>query len=178
MNTLVGSPASVDQQVVLLGRQLDRPVGHPHLARADVDRDRSRPHDPRAPAQLGAPQHRRDPGPQLRIGERLAHDVVAAALEHPDPLQPVGVAAHDDQRRVGIGPAGEPLARADRVDELERPAVDVDEDQVRMGRAQQRERLRPVGRGQHPVAVGGEVVGEERARGVVLLGQQDGRSGH
>ena len=44
-------------------------------------------------------------------------------------------------------------------------------------RAQQRDRLRAVGRDQHPVAVGGQVVGEERARGVVLLGQQDGRIG-
>ena len=148
-----------DQQVVLLRRQLDRAVGHPHPPRADIDRDRTRAHDPRAPAQLGAPQHRRDPGPQFRVGERLPNDVVAASLEYPDPLQPVGVAAQHNQRRVGIGAAGEPLAGADRVDELERLSVDVDQDQVRVSRAQQRERLRTVGRGQHPVAVGGEVVG-------------------
>ena len=63
-----------------------------------------------------------DPGAQLRVGERLLDDVVAAALEHPDPLQPVGVAAQHDQRRVRIGAAGDPLAGADRVEQLERLA--------------------------------------------------------
>ena len=111
-----------DEQVVLLGRQLDRTVEHPHLARADVDRDRPCAHDPRRPPHLRAPQHRGDPGAQLRVGERLADDVVAAALEHPDPLQPVRVAAQHDQRRVRIDPAGEPLAGADRVEQLERLA--------------------------------------------------------
>ena len=160
-----------DQQVVLLGRQLDRPVGT-RAPRASARRSRSGPPAGSAPPRRisRAPQHRGDPGAQLRVGKRLLDEVVAAALEHPDPLQPVGVAAQHDQRRVGVGPAGGPLAGADRVEQLERLAVDVDEDQVRLRGAQQRERLRPVGRDQHPVAVGGEVVGEERARGVVLLG--------
>jgi hypothetical protein len=87
------------------------------------------------------------------------------------------VAAQHDQRNVGIDPCGESLAGADRVDELERLAVDVNQDQVRRRRAQQCERLGAVGCGQHAVAVGGQVVGQERARGVVFLGQQDGRSG-
>ena len=130
----------------------------------------------RAP-QLRAPEHRGDAGAQLRVGERLLDDVVAATIEHPNPLQPVGVAAQHDQRRVRVRPASGSLAGADRVDKREGLAVDVDEDQVGVRSAQQRERLRPVGRDQHPVAVSGEVGGEERARGVVLLGDQDGRSG-
>ncbi len=83
-----------------------------------------------APRRPRAAQHRRDPGAQLRVGERLLYDVVRAAVEQPDALQAVGVAAERDHRRVGIGAAGEPFAGAKRVDQRKRVAVDVDEHQV------------------------------------------------
>ena len=107
-------------------------VEHAHLARADVDHDRARPQDPGTAPRRRAAQHRRDPGAQLRVGERLADDVVAAAVEHPDPLQPIRVAAEHDQRDLRIDAAGETLAGADRVDQRKRLAIDVDQDQVRV----------------------------------------------
>ena len=45
---------------------------------------------------------------------------------------------------------------------------------IRVRRAQQCGCLGAVGREQHPVAVSGQVVGEERARGVALLGEENG----
>src|SRR5207248_8873482 len=62
---------------------------------------------------------------------------------------------------------------ADRVEQLERLPVDVDHEQVRVLAFKQRQRLGPVGRAKHPVAVGRQVRVQEPAGGVLLLGQQD-----
>ena len=178
VNTLVGSPASVtSRSYSFADSSTGRSYTRTSRERTSID-DRARAQDPGRAAQRRAPQHRGDPGAQLRVGERLADDVVAAALEHPDPLQPVRVAAQHDQRDIRVDPAGETLAGADRVDQRERLAVDVDQDQVRdatcsAARAPSPGRARSApGSRQRP-----GWIGEERARSVVLLGDQDGRSG-
>jgi hypothetical protein len=61
-----------DEQLVLLVRQLDRPVEHPHLPRANVDHNRTGAHDPRAPPDLRAPEHRGD----QRLPVDVDHDQV------------------------------------------------------------------------------------------------------
>ena len=148
-----------DQQVVLLRRELDRPVEHTHLAGADVDHDRARAQHQRSAADLRAPQHRSDSGAQLGVRERLLDDVVSPALEHPDPVKPARVARQHDQRRVGIDLPGDPLAGAHRVEQLERAAVDVDDDQLGSLDGQQRQRLSAIARDKGAVAICRQVVG-------------------
>ena len=79
------------------------------------------------------------------------------------------------QRRVD--PGARRVGGADLADDAEARAVgqaDVEHREVRVARLDQRQRLaRGVGR-QQLAAVGGELVGEERARRRVVLGDQDG----
>ena len=60
----------------------------------------------------------------------MGQHVVAAAVEHPDPVKLIDPGREHDQRRVRVNAAGEPLATADRVDQIKRLAVQVDHDQV------------------------------------------------
>jgi hypothetical protein len=65
----------------------------------------------------------------------------------------------------------------DGVEQAQRVAVDVADDEVGLGARERLKRGRAVSGLQDAVAVGGEVVGEEGARGGVLLGEQDRAGG-
>ena len=56
--------------------------------------------------------------------------VVAATVEHPNPVKLIDPGREHDQRGVRVNPAGEPVATADRVDQSKRLAVHVDHDHV------------------------------------------------
>jgi hypothetical protein len=84
----------------------------------------------------------------------------------------VGPLAEHDHRRVRIQVAGEPVAGADGVEEIERLSVDV-RDQVGLVDGQQGDRLGAVRGRSDEVSVGGQVGREERPSGVVLVCEQD-----
>ena len=73
--------------------------------------------------------------------ERIGDDVVATALKHPDAVDVIEPLAGHDHRRVRIHVAGEPVAGADGVEEIERLTVDVRDDQVGLVDGQQGDRL-------------------------------------
>ena len=73
------------QQVVLLGRQLDRTAGDAHLARPHVDCHRACPQNRCGAARGRAAKQRADPGTQLRIRERLADYFGSRGRVRPDP---------------------------------------------------------------------------------------------
>ena len=97
-----------------------------------VDAQRPDPGDGRGVRLIRAAQQRADPPAQLRVGERLCDDVVAAAVEHPHPLELARAGGEHDHRRVRVDLAGESFAAADRVEQPERLAVDVGEHQLRV----------------------------------------------
>ena len=118
------------QQRELLGGQLDALLADLDLARQVVDDQRPGAADPRGRPLVGSAKQRADPSAQLRVGVRLAQHVVAAAVQHSNPVKLIDAGGQHDQRRVRVNAAGQPVALADRVDQIERLAVDVDDDPV------------------------------------------------
>ncbi len=87
-------------------------------------------------------------------------------------MQLVGVAGERDRGAVGRDGAPGRLAGAQRVEQAQGVAVDVDDDQVGVAVDELVERGVAVGDRLDLVAVGGEVVGEEEPGRVVGLGER------
>jgi hypothetical protein len=84
------------------------PSADAYLAGVHVDGHRPVAREPPpTPGRLRAPEQSRDPVAELRVGDRLPDHVIAAALEQPHPVQPVGAAAHDNHRDIRIGNPGD-----------------------------------------------------------------------
>ena len=163
----------VHEQRVLHRRQGDRRVADADVASGVVDAQRADPCDPGAVAGQAAAQDGADAPVQLEVAERLRDDVVGAAVEVADARELVGAAREHDQRHVGVDARRDALGVPHGVEQSERVAVDVADDEVRLAGLDGGERGVPVLGDEHVVAVGGEVVGEEGAGGGVLLGEQD-----
>ena len=167
------------QQRELLLRQ-ERPASRARAPRATSGSSSSVP-DAQQPAPAAgprAPQQRADPQPQLAVGERLRHEVVAPALE---PAHAIGLRRaprEHEQRQPRIEPRAGARRHRTRAQQLQTGAVrepDVHDRQVDRVVLEHPQRVaqRP-GRAQL-VAVGGQVVGEERAGRGVVLDDQDRR---
>ena len=111
------------------------------------------------------------------IAKRLGDDIVGAALQKPRALQLLGVAAEHDHRHVCRRTAPRIVAGAHCVEQRERVPVDVDEQKVDGNVAVLKlgDRRLLVSGWHDGVAVGGEVVGQERSDDLVGLGEQDPR---
>jgi hypothetical protein len=165
------------QQLVLLRGQLHAIAVDPHLARGEVDLELAQPQHPAALGALCAAEQGAQAGAQLGVAVRLGEHVVAAALQVAHTHELFGARGKDQQRRVRVDPARQSVRLAHRVDQRQRLAVDIGEHQLGLAGAQQRERLLLAVGLEHLEAVGRQVLGEERSRGGVLLGEQDGVSG-
>ena len=117
---------------------------------------------------------------QLGVAERLADVVVAPALEARRPIELTRAPADHDQRHRGVDAAGDAVGGAHAAHEVEARAVgqaEVDEGDVGELRLQQTQTLAGAVGDQQLVAVGGQVVGQERARRRVVLDDEDGGGG-
>ena len=124
------------------------------------------------------PQDGPDPGPQLRVVERLDDVVVGADLEPPDPIGVGAPAGEDDHRKQGIKTRGDAVGLTDLPQDVEPGGVrqgQVEEQQIglfvvthpqRVGRARRRHRVE---------AVRGEVIAEQLEGRLVVLTDDDGR---
>ena len=173
MNTRVGSRDQRPQELVFLRGKRDRLLADSHLAGSVIDAQRPDPAE-RAGSRLARPaQQRADPSAQLRVGERLGDHVIAAAVEHANARELVRARGQHDHRRVRVELADRRRAAAYRVEQPERLTVQVGEHELRPVRAQQRQRA-PAAIGQQDlVAVGRQLLGEEGARVLALLDDQD-----
>src|SRR5262245_19699890 len=82
---LPGLAGQCQQQVELLAGQFDGATVDGDLAAARVDPQPADHEGGLGPVRrTGTPQHRADPGVQMRCGERLDHVVVGARVEQPD----------------------------------------------------------------------------------------------
>ena len=138
-----------------------------------VDRQRADAAYPGARGLVCSAQERADPSAQLRVGERFGDHVVAAAIEHANARELVRARGQHDHRRLRVEVADRRLASAHRVEQPERLTVQVGEHELRPVRPQQRQRV-PLALGQQDlVAVGCQLLGEEGARALALLDDQD-----
>ena len=173
VNTRVGSRDQRPEELVFLRGQRDRPLADADLARSVVDGQRADPAQRAGRGSLCSAQERADPSAQLRVGERLGDHVVAAAVEHANARELVRARGQHDHRRVRVELADRRRAAAYRVEQRERLTVQVGEHELRPVRAQQRQRV-PAAIGQQDlVAVRRQLLGEEGARVLALLDDQD-----
>jgi hypothetical protein len=142
-------------------------------ARDDINGELADAQQARGASLVGAAQHGRYSGTQLRVGERLGEDVIRPAVEHPDPVKLIRPGAEDDHRSVRVETTREPAAGADRVDQTECVAVHVDHDDVEVLDREDREGLLAGIRRPDVVAVAGQVVGQEHTRSVILFCDQN-----
>ena len=161
------------EELVFLRGKRDRPLTHSHLAGSVINAQRPDPAE-RAGSRLARPaQERADPSAQLRVGERLGDHVVAAAVEQANARELVRARGQHDHRRVRIELADRRRSAAHRVEQRERLTVQVGKDELRAVRAQQRQRAPPAIGQQDLVAVRRQLLGEEGARVLALLDDQD-----
>ena len=150
---------------------------HAHAARALVDDDLARLQHVAVRANRAA-QHRADAREQLVVHERLRHVVVAAAVERTHAVDGVGVGlAHQDERDVAV-PAAAGLALAQAPAELEACGVrerGAHEDEIRPRTLGELERLAARACAYDLEPVLREMTFEEPARGVLRLGEEEGR---
>ena len=165
------------QESELLRRQLDLLAAQQHGVRGGIDLQR-----PGADASQRAPrarpaQQRVDPGPQLGVAERLAQVVVGAALEAAQAIDLPCPAGQQHDRRARVHAAGDAVRRPQPPQDLEPREIgkpQVEQQEVGCRGLQQAQGVSRAVAGEHLVAVGGEVVGEERAGRVVVLDDEDG----
>jgi hypothetical protein len=176
VNTRVGSEASARSSA---NSFCDRSTGAPRRRTTRAAESTSRL-TRRAPAQLGAAQERRQAGAQLRITEGLAQVVVASALEAAQAIE-LGIAAAEHEHRHGrIDAAGDAVGRAGQAHEVQARAVrqaEVDDRGIGELRLQQPQAVAHRLGDEQLVAVGREVVGQERPRRLVVLDDEDGGGG-
>ena len=176
MKTRVGAEASVRSSANSFAASVSgrpRTVAH---ARHRVDLQRADAQHPALQPRARAAQHRVDPVAQLDVHERLDHVVVDAALEPAHAIELAAAAGEHDQRQRRIEPGADAVGGPDAPDQVQPGAVrepEVDDREVRAPRLELAQRLLDRARDEQVVAVGGEVVGQERPDHRVVLDDQD-----
>ena len=178
MNTRVGLGGQRPQQRELLLRTARRASRGPRRGGPARRRRGRRPAGGRRTGGgsrgAGAPR----PAAQLGVAERLGHVVVAAAVEPPQAVELAAAAGEDQHRDPRVDPAGDAVRLADGAQEVEARAVgqaDVEHDEVGVLRLEQAAGVPGAVGDEQLEAVGGEVVGQEGAGGVVVLDEEDRR---
>ena len=152
-------------------RQRDvRPVDGRRAA-PELEREAGSEHDALARQPVAqAPEHAIDPRPQLRVVVGL-RDVVLGHLVEELRLRVGRVdRGEDDDREVGAG-----LDLSREGDPVEARHHHVDQDQVRPGVLQATQRLDPVARGRHVVAVRTELLGQDDQQVRVVVHEEQSR---
>ena len=122
------------QQRELLRRQRDPVPAQRRRPCHGVDLEFTDAQQPAMQPRARAPQHGRDPQPQLVVRERLRHVVVDAALEPAHAVELARAAGEHDERQRRVDPRADAVRRADAPDQLEARAVrepEVDHREVR-----------------------------------------------
>jgi hypothetical protein len=165
------------QELELLLRQLDRLAVQQDAVRRGVDLQRAGADEAERPAPAGAPEERVDAGAQLRVGERLAEVVVGPAVEAADAVDLRRPPGEEQDGRRGVHAAREPVGLPEPAQQVQPAGVredEVEQHEVGVLGLQQPDGIARAVARDHVVAVGGEVVGEERAGRGVVLDDEDG----
>ena len=165
VNTRVGDEASVRSSAnsfAASSTRLPRSRRHP---RRRIDLQLPHAQQPALQAHLRAAQHRRDPQPQLRVRERLGHVVVQRRARTRGRGPARSAAGEHDERQRGVEPRADrrpPRARAGQLEP--EPSGSLRSTTARSGRlnSSSPSASSTSTRDQQLVAVGGQVVGEER----------------
>jgi hypothetical protein len=113
--------------------------------------------------------------------ERLCDVVVGAAREPANAIGMLGLGAEHDDRQVGIPRVVDGVAAPDAAADVEAAHVGqqhVQQHNVGTGAAEHLERLLAVGRGQHRVVIGAQVLDEKVHDTGLVIHDEHGRSSH
>jgi hypothetical protein len=102
--------------------------------------------------------------------------VVGSPVEAPHPVRVAGAAGEDDHGRVGVDPRREPIGCPHAAEERQAAAVverEVEHHERGLAHLDRAQRLPGAAGPGDPEAVRGQVVEQERARGLVVLDHQD-----